>query len=534
MNAAIVAHFNEDSSFDDNFINLVKTVRKYFKKVVVVSTSEAVNKKVFKEYDIEVIVRPNIGYDFYSYKVGFIKLKKELKSIENLLLINSSILLVEQKKFEYLLKKSLDAMQVRSHLGLVSSDQYAQHFQSYFVLIGKLCMDSVLLSNFIDTIKPLNNKIEIITKYECGLSAVLKSIKNDGISLYIPQREDINSAIETFSKNGNTNRDQIMDFLKNINWSHYACKNIAEKYGVIKKEVVHKNPFLLDIRFIDKYKNSLNTKSSLQKKSITEESVIYGIPAQEHVKTAVALHLFYSDLIEEFILYLKNIVEPFDIYISTPFESDIPKIINQFSRIAASVTVLLTENRGRDVLPFIKITKKYKLSNYKSIVKIHSKKSQYSNNGSEWRNETLKSLLGDTYTIRKIINALKDNGVGMVGPAKFYLTNPIYNGSSIPKISEIIKSIPDKYKEIDFKLGFFAGTMFWMSSAFCRVLEEINLDALEFEDEKGQIDGTMAHAFERIFCCLANSLSLKVSFTNSPSFDIYFKDFNNHTVNYYE
>lgn len=46
---------------------------------------------------------------------------------------------------------------------------------------------------------------------------------------------------------------------------------------------------------------------------------------------------------------------------------------------------------------------------------------------------------------------------------------------------------------------FFAGSMFWGNlNAFNEILD-MNFQDCDFEDELGQIDGTMAHTLERLF-----------------------------------
>jgi lipopolysaccharide biosynthesis protein len=47
--------------------------------------------------------------------------------------------------------------------------------------------------------------------------------------------------------------------------------------------------------------------------------------------------------------------------------------------------------------------------------------------------------------------------------------------------------------------------MFWLRPAALRVLLDAHLEGAGFEAETGQLDGTLAHAVERVFCLAARS-----------------------------
>src|SRR5574344_965479 len=67
-------------------------------------------------------------------------------------------------------------------------------------------------------------------------------------------------------------------------------------------------------------------------------------------KIAVHIHLYYQDLLDEFVKYLNNIPFEFDIFCSTSDENDIDLITNKFDKIknVKNVCVKATPNIGRD------------------------------------------------------------------------------------------------------------------------------------------------------------------------------------------
>ena len=72
----IFAHYHSNGLIRKDIINFLNESKKYFTKIVFVSTK--VNLKELKKISkkIKVIKRKNIGYDFYSYKIGWEFLSK--------------------------------------------------------------------------------------------------------------------------------------------------------------------------------------------------------------------------------------------------------------------------------------------------------------------------------------------------------------------------------------------------------------------------------------------------------------------------
>jgi lipopolysaccharide biosynthesis protein len=145
--------------------------------------------------------------------------------------------------------------------------------------------------------------------------------------------------------------------------------------------------------------------------------------------------------------------------------------------------------------------------NYRYVCKIHSKKSLHREDGDKWRNHLIQSLMGSKHRINKAKKMLDDNAGIVVAKGNVF------------KYSEWIGSNKDMIKSFSKKTSinlpkdftFPAGSMFWFKPDIMRPLVE-NFDdsLLPFED--GQIDGTKAHAVERLFglLCFNKSLSIEV------------------------
>jgi rhamnosyltransferase len=227
----------------------------------------------------------------------------------------------------------------------------------------------------------------------------------------------------------------------------------------------------------------------------------YGSNINKIVKVAVVLHLYHQDLISEIKYFLKiGIIDLFDIYVTTPFETAIPKIIDEFAHLSNFISVILCKNVGRDVAPFIELYKSGVLDKYSAVLKIHTKKSSYSSKGDFWRQDIYNNLIGSSLITRKVISFLNDNkNAGIVGIQKYYLTNPEFWGSNKKKVIEILNSLPNIKIDQDLQLEFFAGSLFWFKPSAFDILKKVNNDQFQFELENNQRDGTLAHAYERLF-----------------------------------
>ena len=214
-------------------------------------------------------------------------------------------------------------------------------------------------------------------------------------------------------------------------------------------------------------------------------------------ETAIIIHIFYIDIWQEIINYLKHLDIPYDLYITVP-DSISDKDIIQIFKDVPNITIYMTENRGRDVLPFLQVMHIIGIDTYKYICKMHTKKTGKSDLGSVWRKLLYYDLIGSTTTVHSILRLFKNNdNIGMVTGKNSILDSKEYLYGNQPKI-ELLKK--ECHIKLDQNYHFAAGTMFWIKA---ELLEQIiNLfkeEKLNFESEEGQTDNTLAHAIERFF-----------------------------------
>lgn len=220
---------------------------------------------------------------------------------------------------------------------------------------------------------------------------------------------------------------------------------------------------------------------------------------------AVVLHIHYTDVWGEIKTYLQNLdLFGFDLFVTITSQSG--DIIRKIRSCYPMASIKLVENRGRDILPFINQLREIKGLNYKYICKIHSKKSEYREDGDALRNELYDSLLGSKEKVTEIINTFDTaEDVGLILDEKFVVEhsrkNMTFNQENIDCLSEVLNL---EFEYSDFP----AGSMFWFVPDALKNIDKV--DNQFFGVESGMSDGTIPHAVERLFCSIVRNNGYKV------------------------
>ncbi|MEN4644415.1 rhamnan synthesis F family protein [Pantoea agglomerans] len=219
-------------------------------------------------------------------------------------------------------------------------------------------------------------------------------------------------------------------------------------------------------------------------------------------KIGVHLHLYYIDLAEEFIKYLNNIPTKFDLFISIPEGKynvkDCEVLFTASLQSLNKISVKETKNVGRDIYPFVVVFGQ-ELLTYDLVLHIHSKKSPQSKTRG-WRRFLLHYTLGSRAIVTQILNAFDDDErLGAFFPAYFHATTrqPLWGGNN-SIVEKLLNNLGFKYN-MTYCPDYPAGSFFWARSKAYRPILDGQYQISDFDEEKGQFDGTLAHGFERLF-----------------------------------
>ena len=222
----------------------------------------------------------------------------------------------------------------------------------------------------------------------------------------------------------------------------------------------------------------------------------------------IQVHVYYTDLIGEIINKTNNIPVPYDLYITTN-SKDKKNIIEYYVKINSNANkyeILIIDNKGRDVIPFL-IQLKNVIFKYKYLCHIHTKKHKRKTKlGNYWRQYMYENLLGNKNIIKQILSDFESHrNLGIIYPEHFYKIikfTTIITKKDLYYINKIFDILFPKIKNRPNNINNFpAGNMFWArTSAIYQIFNEQIIKLCP--KELGQGDGTILHAIERFWIYL--------------------------------
>ncbi len=159
--------------------------------------------------------------------------------------------------------------------------------------------------------------------------------------------------------------------------------------------------------------------------------------------------------------------------------------------------IVVHENRGRDILPFLHVANRLLDEGVEIALKLHTKRSTHRGDGDRWRDEMLERLTTSTRAARILEAFRSDRRLGTVAPEGHVLPMRTYLSANRDAIDYLVTRLGLRDRNY-LRQRFIAGSMFWCRLESLRPLLDGHLEGWEFEPEAGQLDGTFAHAIERV------------------------------------
>ncbi|MGJ0508532.1 MAG: rhamnan synthesis F family protein [Methylocystis sp.] len=241
-------------------------------------------------------------------------------------------------------------------------------------------------------------------------------------------------------------------------------------------------------------------------------------------RVAVHVHAFYLDLAPKLAGALAHIPFPFDLYVTITNPNGRETVEHIFSAMPRleRLQIIVTENRGRDIAPFL-VACGEALAHYEYILHLHTKKSLHNERLSGWLDYLIETLLGSPENVAALIGTFESKpNLGVLYPATYAPVRPFMRlGGNASAAQTVLKRIGVRPEAIDPLVysSFPSGSMCWMRGEVMRSMNRLGLAWGDFPEESGQVDGTMAHAIERRFPIFALNENLDSAPYVSDLFD---------------
>lgn len=224
-------------------------------------------------------------------------------------------------------------------------------------------------------------------------------------------------------------------------------------------------------------------------------------------RAAVVVHAFYLDVFDEILRYAQRLHQRHVLFVTTPASNEV-HVRRRLEQSGREFVLRIVDNRGRDILPFLTVLPEIRRLGFNYLIKAHTKRSPHRVDGDAWRQQLYGALLSHDGVERALRLMYEDAEIGLLGPPEHFVPMATYYGSNRDRILELAAKL-GLDEEAVVETGFFAGTMFAARTDAFVPLLSLNLQPDDFEEEEGQVDGTLAHAVERIISVSSHAAGLR-------------------------
>lgn len=216
-------------------------------------------------------------------------------------------------------------------------------------------------------------------------------------------------------------------------------------------------------------------------------------------RVAVVVHLAPSaPQVQPVVEMLSSIPVPFDLFVTNSTGSKVDVDTSSLQNLG-NVSVFEAPDQGRDLLPLVTLVNADLLEPYELVLKLNSEAE-----GTD--------LVQSVERVSSILAAFADDpSLGILGPA-----SAIRGAEAWGENRELVEAVMQRLQlGLEGRdLRFVAGHTYWIRGFILQGLRSLQISEWDFESEFGQLDGTMAHALERVLGLVADEAGFDVTATD--------------------
>ncbi|WP_157385227.1 rhamnan synthesis F family protein [Desulfitobacterium hafniense] len=234
------------------------------------------------------------------------------------------------------------------------------------------------------------------------------------------------------------------------------------------------------------------------------------------MKIAVCVHLYYVEMFQEITFYLDNFCDiSYDLYFTIPQENKVflPVLKGRYPH----AKVIVTDNVGFDIYPFLCFLKEINLDYYDVVFKLHSKKDipiEFSRNGvdlsgSKWRDYMFQALMGSQQRVKYVMRIMERHPhIGMVCAREVLLRGSAMIAQDIDLIK--VEAAMQECKLLIREWEYVAGSIFAVRSKLLKPLKNRNYLKADFPPYFPRDWNGLPYCLERVFGCLVSAQGMVI------------------------
>ncbi len=220
-------------------------------------------------------------------------------------------------------------------------------------------------------------------------------------------------------------------------------------------------------------------------------------PTRGKSRVAVVMHVYYPDLWPEIAETLRRLTIDFDLFVTLTYRGEeTEELAEEIRSEFPEARVVPMQNRGRDILPFLELVNANALDGYDAVCKIHTKKSPHREDGDVWRRHLINDILPEDGLEALLERFIDDPRLAFWLADGQRFNDTKWWGSNLEVTRHILRRIEVEIDES--VLDFPAGSIYWLKPLMVGMLKSLHLTEDAFDIEQAQVDGTVAHALERV------------------------------------
>lgn len=519
--------YDRDGIVDDYILYMLKDLMKNCSDLCFVANGKLTreSRQKVSEYTDTIIARENKGFDVWAYKEGLTYYGwDKLSEYDELVMMNFTIMgpvYPMHEMFSKMDEKDLDFWGITKFHEYTEGDPFGNiecgyiptHIQSHFIAVRSSMLNSYEFHYYWDNMSEIKSYQDAVGKHEAIFTKYFED-KGYAWDVYADAGETYSNNPVIFASRKMVEEKRCPIFKRRSFMQPYDTV-LHDTTGEVTLELMdflkNETDYPVDLIYqnILRLENQADIKNNAQLNYIlssTNGDDISDILSKK--KIALVIHFYYPDLAEYCLHYAESMPKEADIYITTDSDEKQAIIEKVFSALPNKVTILRSENRGRDIGPFL-IEMKDIIGQYDYVCRIHDKKTKQvmpESAGASFSYHCFENVLCTKEYVENIIRTFDNHPrLGMLTPpppshGDYYFTLGYSWGLNFDvtkKLAEKLGLTVSMTEEKDPVASL--GTLFWFRPKAMMRLFNAGWKYEDFPEEPIKDDGTLVHAIERIF-----------------------------------